>query len=69
MSTETLLNIHKNSEGLYADVCKIITSAQSEAFRAINVALPNNLDSASPKSVLLTWTHYRTHLCEENDEA
>ena len=28
---------------------------------------PNILDSASPKSVLLTWTHYRTLLREEND--
>lgn len=69
MSSETVLGIQGNSEGLYADVCKIIASEQSEAYRAINVALPNNLDSASPKSVLLTWTHYRTHLCEENDEA
>lgn len=39
MGTETLLRNQGESEGLYADVCKIIASAQSEAYRAINVAL------------------------------
>lgn len=31
MSTETVLRIQGKSEGLYADVCKIIASAQSNA--------------------------------------
>lgn len=128
MSTETVLRIQGNSEGLYADVCKIIASAQSEAFRAINVALvqrnwligkriaeeelkgndraeygaeiikqlsdlltrdfgkgftktnlyqfyqfyksfPNIFHSLSGKSILLTWTHYRTLLREDNEDA
>ncbi|MCQ2188563.1 MAG: DUF1016 N-terminal domain-containing protein [Paludibacteraceae bacterium] len=128
MGTETLLRNQGESEGLYADVCKIIASAQSEAYRAINVALvqrnwligkriaeeelkgkdraeygaeiikqlsdlltrdfgkgftktnlyqfyqfykcfPNIFHSLSGKSILLTWTHYRTLLREENEEA
>lgn len=32
-------------------------------------SFPNILDSVSTKSGLLTWTHYRTLLREENDEA